>query len=250
VGGASSIPAVQDRLEDFFAFEPYMTNDLDWIVAYGAAIAADIDDDVATLYQCPVPDCDETNEGVTLVFDHIVDAHGTDSCPYPGCDKDPGSEDDLKSHLAGEHSKDIATTTTQDDGTKEIKKTIQRSYGTDVGEDRMHIIVPNGTELPAEGSAMFTTAQDNQTKVPVDVFQGENEDDRYENEQLHTWEITDLPKMDAREPDIEVTFEIDEDDILTVTAEEKKSGTKATTQISTEMSVNTSDSPRKTEADD
>jgi molecular chaperone DnaK (HSP70) len=250
VGGSSNIPAVQDRLEDFFAFEPYMTNDLDWIVAYGAAIAADIDDDVATLYQCPVPDCDETNEGVTLVFDHIVDAHGTDSCPYPGCDKDPGSEDDLKSHLAGEHSKDIATTTTQDGGTKEIKKTIQRSYGTDVDEDRMHIIVPNGTELPAEGSAMFTTAQDNQTKVPVDVFQGENEDDRYENEQLHTWEITDLPKMDAREPDIEVTFEIDEDDILTVTAEEKKSGTKATTQISTEMSVNTSDSPRKTEADD
>jgi len=250
VGGSSNIPEVQNRLEDFFGFEPYMTNDLDWIVAYGAAIAADIDDDIATVYQCPVPDCDEKKEGVTLVFDHIVDAHGTDSCPYPDCDEAPGDEDALKSHLADEHSKDIATTTGQDDGTKQIKKQIQRSYGTDVGDDRMHIIVPSGTELPAEGSAMFTTARDNQTQVPVDVFQGENEDNRHENEQLHSWEIKDIPSMDAREPDIEVTFEIDEDDILTVTAEEKRSGTKAKTEINTDESVDTTGSPRKTEADD
>ena len=126
--------------------------------------------------------------------------------------------------------------TTTDDGVKEIKSTVARSYGTDVGTDRMRIIVPSGKDLPAEGSEMFTTTTDKQTKVPVHVFQGENEEDRHENEQLHSWHITDIPEMDANEPNIEVTFEIDEEGILTVTAEEQKSGTKATTQIDTDGS--------------
>lgn len=229
VGGSSKIHEIQNRLEDYFGFEPIMTNDLDWIVAYGAAIAADMEEDVEEVYPCPFPDCDETRPGVTMVFDHIGTDHDADGCPYKDCGASVDGEEELKEHLAGEHGSDISETTT--DGEKEIKSTVARSYGTDVGTDRMRIIVPSGEELPAEGSEMFTTTSDNQTKVPVHVFQGENEEDRHENEQLHSWHITGIPEMAANEPNIEVTFEIDEEGILTVTAEEQKSGTKATTKI-------------------
>jgi molecular chaperone DnaK (HSP70) len=235
VGGSSKIPEIQHRLEDYFGFEPIMTNDLDWIVAYGAAIAANMEDDVEEVYPCPFPDCDETRPGVTMVFDHIGEDHDADGCPYKDCDSSVDGSQELKEHLAAEHGSDISETTT-DDGVKEIKSTVARSYGTDVGTDRMRIIVPSGKDLPAEGSEMFTTTTDKQTKVPVHVFQGENEEDRHENEQLHSWHITDIPEMDANEPNIEVTFEIDEEGILTVTAEEQKSGTKATTQIDTDGS--------------
>jgi molecular chaperone DnaK (HSP70) len=248
VGGSSKIPEVQNRLEAFFGFEPDMTNDLDWIVAYGAAIAADVDEEVEEAYCCPVPGCEETAPGVTYVFEHIADVHGTADCPYADCDAEPGGEDELKSHLAGEHSRDIAATTGSGDDGKEIKSTVARSYGTDVGEEGMHILVPSGTELPVEASATFTTVRDGQTTVPVHVFQGENEENRHENEQLHSWHITDIPAMDAREPDIDVTFEIDEEGILTVTAEERRSGTKATTEIDTDGSLDTGS--EKTEADD
>jgi len=237
VGGSSKIPEIQNRLEDYFGSKPIMTNDLDWIVAYGAAIAANIEDDVEEVYPCPFPNCDETRPGVTMVFDHIGEDHDTDSCPYEDCDKSVDSAKELKEHLAGGHGGDISETVENDDGDGPvIKAPVARSYGTDVGTDGMRIIVPSGESLPAEGSEMFTTTTDEQTKVPVHVFQGENEEDRHENEQLHSWHITDIPEMDAGEPNIEVTFEVSEEGILTVTAEEKKSGTKATTQIDTDGS--------------
>lgn len=249
VGGSSKIREIQNRLEDYFGFEPIMTNDLDWIVAYGAAIAANMDEDVEEVYPCPFPDCDETRPGVTMVFDHIGEDHDADSCPYEDCDVSVDGEQDLKEHLAGEHGSEMSETTTDDD-VKEIKPTVARSYGTDVGTDRMRIIVPSGEDLPAKGSEMFTTTNDNQTKVPVHVFQGENEEDRHENEQLHSWHITDIPEMAAGEPNIEVTFEVSEEGILTVTAEEKQSGTKATTQIDTDGSGPSGGDGQKASADD
>lgn len=247
VGGSSKIPAIQNRLEDYFGFKPDMANDLDWIVAYGAAIASNIDEEVTTMYPCIVEDCDVVNEGVTVMFEHLVSEHGTDECPFDDCDTEPDGEADLKSHLAKAHPDDIAIS---DPGGKVIKSNLSRSLGTDVRRKEMHIIIPSSTELPAEGSAMFTTTDKNQTKVPVDVYQGENEANRHENDQLHSWFIKDIPPMDAGEPDIEVTFEVDEDEILTVTAEELKSGKKATTEIDTEGSIDSASGPQKAEADD
>ena len=248
VGGSSKIPSVQDRIGDFFGFEPDKTNDLDRIVAQGAALVADQDDDgIDEGYACPV--CGDTFDVFDSFNDHLSADHDPDAdtvvCPY--CEDDFDTEDDRRDHIAIEHPEEL------EDGPK-IKqgRILTRSLGTDIKGGQMDIVIPHGAELPAEETAKYTTVRDEQTTVPVHVYQGENEDELDENEQLDDWYVSDIPPMDAYEPTIEVTFRIDQDGLLHVSAEETKSGTSATTTVDTSGGDVTpgSGGTEKTEADD
>ena len=85
---------------------------------------------------------------------------------------------------------------------------------------QMSKFIKKGAKLPCKKKEICTTVYDNQTAVLIEVFEGENKYVK-DNYPLGTFELTNLPAKKAREVKIEVTFELDEDSILTVTAVEK-----------------------------
>ncbi|RKD95090.1 molecular chaperone DnaK [Halopiger aswanensis] len=97
------------------------------------------------------------------------------------------------------------------------------SLGIEVKGGLFERLIEKNTTIPTEESKIFTTAADNQTTVQVRVFQGEREIAE-ENELLGEFHLTGIPPAPAGTPQIEVTFSIDENGIVNVSAEDKGSG--------------------------
>ena len=104
------------------------------------------------------------------------------------------------------------------------------SLGVEVRGGLTETLIEKNTTIPAEESKVFTTAQDNQTAVTVHVVQGEREMAQ-DNKSLGQFNLQGLPPSPAGQPQIEVTFEIDSDGILNVSAEEQQSGESASISI-------------------
>ena len=104
------------------------------------------------------------------------------------------------------------------------------SLGVEVKGGLTETLIEENTTIPAEESKTFTTAQDNQSVVTVHVVQGEREM-ASDNKSLGQFNLEGLPPAPAGQPQIEVTFEIDADGILNVSAEEKQSGESASITI-------------------
>ncbi|QCJ48337.1 molecular chaperone DnaK [Haloprofundus sp. MHR1] len=99
------------------------------------------------------------------------------------------------------------------------------SLGIEVKGGLFERLIEKNTTIPTEESKIFTTAADNQTSVQVRVFQGEREMAQ-NNELLGEFQLTGIPPAPAGTPQIEVTFNIDENGIVNVEAEDKGSGNK------------------------
>jgi len=84
-------------------------------------------------------------------------------------------------------------------------------------------LIESNTTIPTEHSKVFTTAEDNQTQVDIQVYQGERKIAR-ENKHLGNFILDGIPPAPSGTPQIEVTFEIDKDGILQVSAEDKGTG--------------------------
>ncbi|MFD1597377.1 molecular chaperone DnaK [Halobellus rarus] len=97
------------------------------------------------------------------------------------------------------------------------------SLGIEVKGGLFERLIDKNTTIPTEESKIFTTAADNQTSVNVRVFQGEREIAE-ENELLGEFQLTGIPPAPAGTPQIEVSFNIDENGIVNVEAEDKGSG--------------------------
>ncbi|OPX18060.1 molecular chaperone DnaK [candidate division WOR-3 bacterium 4484_100] len=84
-------------------------------------------------------------------------------------------------------------------------------------------IIPRNTTIPTKKSQIFTTAEDNQTAVTVHVLQGERPM-AYQNRTLGKFDLYGIPPAPRGIPQIEVTFDIDADGILHVSAKDMGTG--------------------------
>jgi len=84
-------------------------------------------------------------------------------------------------------------------------------------------IIDRGTTIPVKKSQVFSTAEDNQPAVTIQVLQGERELAR-DNKSLGMFELSGIPAAPRGVPQIEVTFDIDANGILTVSAKDKATG--------------------------
>ncbi len=91
-------------------------------------------------------------------------------------------------------------------------------------------IIEKNTTIPTKASQTFSTAEDNQSAVTVHVLQGEREQARY-NKSLAKFDLTGIDAAPRGMPQVEVSFDIDANGIVHVTAQDKKTGKEQKVEI-------------------
>jgi molecular chaperone DnaK len=111
------------------------------------------------------------------------------------------------------------------------------SLGVEVEGGMVDVVVPRNTTIPYKKTKIYTTAQDNQPAVTIHVVQGERPM-AADNKSLGMFNLEGIPPMRRGEAQIEVTFDIDANGILHVSAKEKTTGKeqKVTIQGATNLS--------------
>jgi molecular chaperone DnaK len=104
------------------------------------------------------------------------------------------------------------------------------SLGIETMGGVMTKLIEKNTTIPTKTSQVFSTAEDNQNAVTVHVLQGERQMAK-DNKSLGRFDLTDIPPAPRGVPQIEVTFDIDANGILNVSAKDKGTGREQSIEI-------------------
>lgn len=129
----------------------------------------------------------------------------------------------------------LAASLTSDDPEDECHITLFEvsplPLGIEIGNDqKMSVIIPQNTIIPTEKMERYVTKDDNQTIIRVSVYEGEHAFVK-DNNLLGEFKMYDIKPSPAGEEKIDVTFQIDSDGILTVTAVDIRSGNRKNIEI-------------------
>ncbi|MEY3333800.1 MAG: molecular chaperone DnaK [Cyanobacteriota bacterium] len=117
------------------------------------------------------------------------------------------------------------------------------SLGVETLGGVMTKIIPRNTTIPTKKSEVFSTAVDGQTNVEIHVLQGEREFAN-DNKSLGTFRLDGIPAASRGVPQIEVTFDIDANGILNVTAKDKGTGKEQSISITGASTLDKNDVER------
>src|SRR6202046_5445184 len=117
------------------------------------------------------------------------------------------------------------------------------SLGIETKGSVMHRLIERNTNIPTTRSEVFTTTEDNQPSVEIHVLQGEREMAMY-NKTLGKFQLVDLPPAPRGVPQIEVTFDIDANGIVHVSAKDRATGKEQSMTITGQSSLNKDDIDR------
>jgi molecular chaperone HscA len=104
------------------------------------------------------------------------------------------------------------------------------SLGIETMGGLMDVLIPRNAKIPSKAGRQYTTQKDGQSAMAISVYQGER-DLVQDNRKLASFNLTGIPGMPAGLPKVEITFLIDADGILKVSAEELRSGVAQTIQV-------------------
>lgn len=180
VGGSTRMPHVRDRVSEYFGIKPSLHVNPDEAVALGAAAQAAILDDDLL----PVP-----SNGSGAV------ERKRESGNLPT--RDPG---DIV----------LLTVTPQSLGLEAVDANTNKNFYS--------VLIDRNESIPASETKEYTTVEGDQRYVYFPVYQGDGP--LAENEQLDEFELGPIPPRPKGEPNIEVTFTIDQDGLLQVSAED------------------------------
>ena len=114
------------------------------------------------------------------------------------------------------------------------------SLGIETMGGVMTKLIEKNTTVPTNASQVFSTADDNQTAVTVHVLQGEREQ-AAANKSLGRFDLTDIPPSPRGMPQIEVSFDIDANGIMHVSAKDKATGKEQSIKITASSGLSDAD---------
>ncbi len=114
------------------------------------------------------------------------------------------------------------------------------SLGLETKGGVMHKLIERNTTIPTRKTEVFTTAEDNQPSVEVHVLQGERDIAAY-NKTLGKFQLVDLPPAQRGIPQIEVTFDIDANGIVNVSAKDRATGKEQSITITGSTTLDKND---------